>query len=298
MKNKNHVRMLEEAGEKDTCIPGFSDLSAPTDKLPMVFSRTGKKAKSKQNRRDCTPNQERMLLDECGGLCPLCGEPLVANKNGRRVKLYDVAHIYPHSPTAEQLEVLKGLPAPADAESLDNLILLCKKHHAIQDFHTTPDEYLQLYMRKQQLVAAYRAKQESACIGLEAELKDVLKKLMSLKKSELIDLPFEPLFVKQKIEEGMLRRKVLDYVSMYYETLKLHLRALDNKRSSTSEIIASQFKQAFLKRKTFSLVLDKEQIFNGLVEWVQSKVGGSRSACEAIVSCFVQDCEVFDAIPE
>lgn len=129
-------------------------------------------------------------------------------------------------------------------------------------------------------------------------MKDVLEKLLTLEESELADLSFEPLHVKQKLEEGVLRRKVLNYVSMYYETLKLQLRELDNKRSSTSGIIATQFKLAFLKRKSFSLVLDKEQIFDGLVEWVQSKVGGSRAACEAIVSYYVQDCEVFDAISE
>lgn len=151
MKNKKQVHIVEKAGKKAAYIPNLPFLSDSTDNLPMVLPPTAKKVKSRQERRDCTPNQEWELLDECGGLCPLCGEPLVGNKNGRRLKLYDVAHIYPHSPTEEQLEELKGIPAPDDVESLDNLILLCQKNHKRQDFHVTRDEYLRLYMKNNSL---------------------------------------------------------------------------------------------------------------------------------------------------
>lgn len=298
MGNKTKVKLMDEAVKENASIPGLPDLFASADNLPVVSKEASKGVTSRHNRKNCTDHQEWVLLDECGGLCPLCGEPLIGTKNGRRMKLYHVAHIYPHSPTTEQLEVLKDVPMPDDVESLDNLILLCLKNHKIQDFYTTRDEYLLLYLKKQQLVATYRAKQESACIGLEEELKSVLTSLLVVKESELTDLSFEPFLVKQKIEEGLLQRKVLNYVSMYYETLKLQFRELDNQRTTTSRKIATQFKLAFLKQTSFSLVLDQEQIFDGLVDWVQTRAGGSRAACEAIVSYFVQDCEVFDAIPE
>ena len=192
MKNKKQVNLMDKAREEVAHMSGFPDLFAPTDNLPVVSSKTRKSVSYHRNRKRCTEQQELELLDECGGLCPLCGEPLIGTKNGRCMKLYHVAHIYPHSPTAEQLEVLKDVPAPDDVESLDNLILLCLKNHKIQDFCTTRDEYLLLYLKKQQLAAAYRAKQESACIGLEPELKSVLERLLVVKESELTDLSFEP----------------------------------------------------------------------------------------------------------
>ena len=95
-----------------------------------------------------------------------------------------------------------------------------------------------------------------------------------------------------------MRRKVLGCVTTYYETLKRLFHELDNRRSSTFEMIAMQVKQAFLKQERESLFLDKGQVFDVLVEWIQSKSGGSRAACEAVVSYFVQDCEVFREIPK
>lgn len=300
MNNKNQLNLPLENAEKKPPVP--LDVSCVSDKLPVVSDNIRKspikKYPEKNPRKDCTDLQERELLDETGGLCPLCGEPLIGYKNGRRFKLYDIAHIYPHSPTPKQLEDLKDIPVPKDVESLDNLILLCKKSHPRQDFYTTRDDYLLLYAKKQQLVAEYRARQEAAGVDLATELKDILMRLLALDDSELTELSFEPILVRRKIKEASLRRKVLNYVSLYYETLKLQFRELDNRRSTMSRVIASQFKLAFVKQRASSLLLDREQIFNGLVEWVQSKVGGSRSACEAVVSYFIQDCEVFDEISE
>jgi len=250
------------------------------------------------NRIRLTPLQDRELFAEVDGKCPLCGDSLVSEKNGRRVAVYDRAHIFPHSPTTAQLQAFKGIPQPSDVESPENIILLCKRCHKLQDDETTAADLLRLYSLKQEKFGAYRASQEISRIGIEPELKLVLDRLSIINDSDLVDLSFSPLAVKRKIETGELQRKVLWCVTTYYETLKRLFQELDNRRSSTFERIAIQVKQAFLKQERESLFLDKGQVFDVLVEWIQSKSSGSRAACEAIVSYFVQDCEVFREIPK
>lgn len=39
----------------------------------------------------------------------------------------------------------------------------------------------------------------------------------------------------------------------------------------------------------------QEQIFDSMVEWLVSVTGGERSPCEALISYFIQICEVFRA---
>lgn len=250
------------------------------------------------NRIRLTPLQDRELFAEVDGKCPLCGDSLIGEKNGRRIAVYDRAHIYPHSPTPAQLQSLKGIPRPTDIESPKNIILLCKRCHELQDDETTAVDLLHLYSIKQEKVGAYHASQEMSRINIEPELRLVLDRLSTINDSDLVDLSFNPLAVKKKIETGELQRKVLWCVTTYYETLKRLFQELDDQRSSTSEMIAMQVKQAFLKQERESLFLDKGQVFDVLVEWIQLKSGGSRAACEAVVSYFVQDCEVFREIPK
>lgn len=256
-------------------------------------------SKSVSNHRiRLTPRQEQELLDETKGFCPLCGRPLVEEKNGRRLRAFEGAHIYPHSPTAEQREFLKDVEKPQDIESLDNIILLCLGCHNRQDFMTTLDDYLFLYKRKQQISAQYRSAQETSYIELLPEFKDILRRLSKVADPESVELTYKPFNVARKIEPGPLRRKVRNLVASYYSELQAQFRELDDIRTSAFERIAHQFRLAFLAQKEHMLILDKEEVFDGLVDWVQSKTHGSRTGCEVVVSFFVQNCEVFDAIPE
>jgi hypothetical protein len=240
--------------------------------------------------------QDRELFAEVDGKCPLCGDSLVSEKDGRRIAVYDRAHIYPHSPTTAQLLAFKGIPKPIDIESPANIILLCKRCHKMQDDATTATDLLRLYSVKQEKSGAYHASQEMSRINIEPELRNVLDTLSTIDDSDLVVLSYNPLAIKRKIEAGALQRKVLGCVTTYYETLKRLFQELDNRRSSTFEMIAMQVKQAFLSQERGELFLDKSQVFDVLVEWVQSKTGGCRVACEAVVSYFVQDCEVFHEI--
>lgn len=87
----------------------------------------------------------RLYLQEVGSRCPLCGKLLIDRNQKKKVKLFEIAHIYPNRPTEEQYMTLQGLPRLGDnSESYDNKIALCQDCHKTQDFHTTKEDYINL----------------------------------------------------------------------------------------------------------------------------------------------------------
>ena len=75
-------------------------------------------------------NQFAKLISEVDSLCPLCQEELIVLRNGSTTNLSQAAHIYPHSPTTSEKELLKNVPRlSSDPESVDNLIMLCHNCH-------------------------------------------------------------------------------------------------------------------------------------------------------------------------
>lgn len=84
----------------------------------------------------CKPREEikefdnRLYLQEVGARCPLCGKLLIDRRQKKKVKLFEIAHIYPNRPTEEQYRTLQGLPRLGDnSESYDNKIALCRDCH-------------------------------------------------------------------------------------------------------------------------------------------------------------------------
>nr|WP_277399219.1 HNH endonuclease signature motif containing protein [Escherichia coli] len=64
-------------------------------------------------------------------------------QNGKRkIKLYEVAHIYPFSPREEEKELLKDEQRLCDdVDSEDNLIALCRDCHKLFDNPRTIEGY-------------------------------------------------------------------------------------------------------------------------------------------------------------
>lgn len=249
--------------------------------------------KKKTARIRATVHDREMLLAEVNTLCPLCGENLLHNKNGKQVRRYELAHIYPHSPTKEQVIVLEGVQKPENIESLSNLIPLCKKCHGDYDTFTTKDEYTKLYGIKQSVMGEYTAKAELSEINIESDILRVLKELDNIDQIKFQDLNMDPVPVKNKIPDGALQTKVLGLATQYYNYMRTQFQSFDKDRASRFDIIASEINIAWKKAKAHSI--SQEDIFESIVEWMKSKTRGTRSACEAVVSFFVQNCEVFSA---
>lgn len=247
-----------------------------------------------KRRLKLTPNQESELLDEVGGFCPICKKSLWLHKGGKTSKGYQIAHIYPHSPTHEQSLALKNVSPPADVESVDNLIPLCLDCHKKQDDHTSLEEYEKLLNCKRQCQGLYQARVMASESYLEPAVKKVLDALDTVNSSDLVELTYMPVKVEEKVAENFLQRKIRSNVVQYYNFVKSQLQALDDAKGAKFDLIASQIRQHFLRLAQTELF--QEPIFDQIVEWLQNKTGGDRSACEIVVSFFVQNCEVFNAI--
>ena len=193
-----------------------------------------------QNERiNLTTNQEAELVDEVGGFCPLCKKSLWLHKGKRTTKGYEVAHIYPHSPTQEQLVVLQNVPRGADVESLDNLIPLCFDCHKKQDYHTSVEDYMTLYNLKRQYQGLYQARIMANESCLEPAIKKVLEALEIVDDTDLIELAYTPVKVEEKIENKMLQRKVRSNVVQYFNYVRGQLQALDEAKGGRFELVSN-----------------------------------------------------------
>jgi hypothetical protein len=249
-----------------------------------------------KNRKAITPNFDARLLIEVNNFCPLCGKRLLGEKEGKSIKLYDIAHIYPHSPTHDLLVALKDVPMPKDIESFENLIALCKDCHKKQDFHTQEKEYINLYNKKQQLMRQAKALDDASVIPIENEIEGVLQKLKDIDIENLVSLSYDVVSVDKKIkrENGILLNDIKDKVVRYFPFVQETLKNIDKTGHRKFDIIASEINTCFLK--VSETEFSQEVIFSELVTWLNTKTQyQSEKACEIIISFFVQNCEVFNA---
>ena len=250
-------------------------------------------------RKKITPNFDARLLTEANNLCPLCGKRLLGEKSGSSLKLCQIAHIYPHSPTAEQVTVLKSVPKPSDAEAFENLIALCQDCHKKQDFHTTVEDYMQLYDLKQRIMAQNKAMDGASCVPIEIQIEEVLQKLRAVDITNMAKLSYTPVAVERKIrqENGLLREKIKGLVVQFFPFVQDLFGQMDGAGRLKFDKLASEVKLCF--QNMDEQRLSQEVVFDGIVEWIQSKTQSQYGvACEIVVAFFVQNCEVFNEIAE
>ena len=144
------------------------------------------------------------LISEVDGLCPLCQEELIVFRNGQTTNLSQAAHIYPHSPTASEKELLKNVPRLSnDPESVENLIMLCPNCHHKFDNPRTVEDYMTLYKLKKQLVNWNMAREYYKKHSLEDDLVSLLGSI------EAVDvevnhqqLSYDVMTVREKMSKG------------------------------------------------------------------------------------------------
>jgi copper chaperone CopZ len=248
-------------------------------------------------RKNPTPNEDSKYLLEVGGLCPLCGKNLLANKKNDIIKLYQIAHIYPNSPLEAEKEELKGVERLGDnSESFENKIALCKDCHGTYDYHKTREEYLKILRIKKGLLKSYETQTILSNQSIEDDISDVINALANID-GDVIELEINALKISKKIEKTnrLLKNKVEGYVTHYFRYIQELLKVSKGTSNSKFDIMASQVKTAFLEAE--GKLGNQNDIFNHLSKWLHTKVPSSTiEACEAVISFFIQDCEVFREI--
>lgn len=251
-----------------------------------------------KERKAPTATEQQLYLKEVSFFCPLCGKILRHRRQGKANKLYEIAHLFPNRPTEEQYECLRALPRLGDdSESFENKIALCKDCHDQQDYHTTQEDYLRLLTIKQHFLKLTDLHEATLTMGLEPEIADVVKKVCTLHEDEMTSLNYTPVRLTKKFSanELLLKNRIRMYVTNYYPYIRDCFKELEGINGFRLTALSLQIKSCFIKMEGISD--NKGDIFDQLVEWVMAKtLSTSRDACEAVISFFVQNCEVFHEI--
>lgn len=251
--------------------------------------------------RKAPSETDRMLfLKEVQFVCPLCGKDLKNRKQRKNNKMYEIAHIFPNSPTEEQYEAFGALPRLGDnSESFENKIALCKDCHDRQDYHTTAEDYTILLHKKEWYLKNTALHDATISLALEEEIAGVVERISTLKEEEFSALNYNPVMLSNKFydHEILIKSKISTYVTLFYPFIRDLFKDAEGKNGFCLDALSLQVKCCFVKMN--AITPDKNMIFNHIADWVQQKTSStSKEACEAVVSFFVQNCEVFYEITE
>ncbi|HCT5558987.1 TPA: HNH endonuclease [Enterobacter hormaechei] len=249
-----------------------------------------------EERKNINHNTHIVLYDEVSGLCPKCFKPLMVQNGKRKIKLYEVAHIYPFSPREEEKDLLKDEQLLCDdVDSEDNLIALCRDCHKLFDNPRTIEGYREMYAIKKQLRQAAQIKNSQFNFKIEEEIKEIIDILSTLEPSEGSQLSYKALRVDDKIlpDSGpAFKIKVKAQVAYFYTEIKKLFQQLDQRVPNTSEIIFNEVKTYYLILKRENL--PQSEIYNHLINWIKTNTKETNSvAAEVLVCFFIQNCEVY-----
>lgn len=251
----------------------------------------------KKNRQIFDDNTNIILINEVNGLCPLCAEPLMYIKGNRNYRGYEIAHIYPVNPKPPEVELLAFEERlNSDVNHRDNLIPLCRSCHGKFDKPRTTDEYRELVAIKKSYISQTKERETWHVFDIESNIHDIIDHLVSMDMEESdCELQYEPKTIDEKTDKSISRitkDKIKFHVNNYFSYVKKELEIADSLNPGSSEIIAGQIKQFYLKQKQKGL--SQQEIYSNTVNWMTSKSQeNQKDGCEVIVSFFVQNCEVF-----
>jgi hypothetical protein len=118
------------------------------------------------------------LVTQVSRVCPLCDESLFYKKGNKSYKTYEIAHIYPLYPTAEEVKLLKDEERLSiNVNDENNVIPLCKSCHGKLDKPRTVEEYRNLLLIKKRLIS--RSGQEAIWkqYHIESEITEIVEAL-------------------------------------------------------------------------------------------------------------------------
>nr|WP_243270343.1 ABC-three component system protein [Clostridium paraputrificum] len=232
-------------------------------------------------------------------MCPLCGEKLIKKKGKRTINLFEIAHIYPHSPSEYEIELLKNEERLSeDVDDIENVIMLCPTCHTKHDKYTMVEEYRKLVKIKKQITIERKCRELYGNYIIDDEINEVLNLLAkscseSHKGKE--ELVMSAMRINEKADDSLsliTKITIENYVRIFFPEIKNKFIELDNNEEGIFDSIATQIKVFYLQIKK----INKNQtiIFEQIVEWIHQRTGNkSRIASTIIASFFVQNCEVF-----
>ena len=250
-----------------------------------------------KDRPNISKSDYAFLINEVDSLCPLCAEQLIYFKNSKSTNLAQAAHIYPHSPSAQEAELLENMPRITDeVDSISNLIMLCPTCHSKFDHPRTIEEYLVLYKIKMQLIERYKAREHYKSHDIESDICGVFNLLeKELNSNDKVSLSYHLVCIDAKLDgcasvslPNIIKRDVREY----YLTIYNILQEVEKDHPGISESFAMSVKS--LCKKYMRLNLSKELIYESINEWLNQKTGNKYQYLIPFLTAFyIQNCEVF-----
>jgi DNA repair ATPase RecN len=241
-------------------------------------------------------NFDLLLFEEVDGVCPKCTKPLMREKNGRKIKMFEKAHIYPLNPTPEEIVLLKDEEKLSeDVNAYDNLIALCGGCHGLYDDRKTVEEYREMIKIKKRLLSLTKSKHSWSDYPLEADIASIIDELANQEEMEYVDnLEFDPKEIDNKTNvtlKPLTKRKIKNDVE-YFKFIQSKLKAVDSIKPTSSDLIAQQIKSYYIKME--GIFSTQEEIYYEMVKWINQKSNSSsEQASGVVISFFVQNCEIF-----
>ena len=244
-----------------------------------------------------TDNRFAVCYEEVDGLCPLCSKFLTDDTSGEIVKRNQGAHIYPHSPTDLEQDLLKDVPRLSESpEHLDNIILLCSNCHDEFDKPRTVENYMRLYNIKKQIIKNRNAKKYYFKHTIEDEIFTILKVLHEIDIfSDVEKLSYNALKIKSKANKTMshaILRIIENNVVEYYSIIDSCLKEIERDNSGITDLMASSIKRCY--RQYAQLQYNQDEVFEYMSDWLDNKTQHIYPhTTQILISYYVQKCEVF-----
>lgn len=235
------------------------------------------------------------LLAEADYECPISHKKLVETIKGKPVKRYRITTIFPAGLDKAEVDAFSAVrKAPARLDVPENLIALHEAEAERYLMRPTVDEYKKLCAVKEMISRRYKARISVDAVELEENIRIVLDALSCLQdEADLSDMEYEALHVEEKFssENFILKNEAQMQVVAYYRYIEsVFAESVDDFDLITNEIRVSS-------KKLENAGLSQGEVIEHLSEWIRNKAGldeSSKTACNIVVSFFIQNCAVFD----
>lgn len=221
------------------------------------------------------------LLEECKHTCsrPGCGQHLQPPAcNNTAAPNYGITRL------------------AGDSRNYTNLIALCPScFHSYSLGHPKPEE-TELTKIKQLQVRSAESRQVLSTVDIERGITKVVEKLGNASLKDLEPLTYDPVAVKDKIDEQadhFIYDEVMTHVTRYFRLVEKQMQEEAQLKTFDDDLLRAQIKA--LSRKLIAKGYSPTRVHNDLTEHLSQITKQDRRFCGFVVSYFVQSCEVLDA---
>lgn len=231
---------------------------------------------------NCRLEVKTELFLQQEGKCPLpnCGNKLTYLENKK------------HSIDLEVIQI-----DPKADDTANNMLAVCHNCFRRIKSHALDLSIEDLKRVKKYIEETDNAEYELLKEELENEITNVIHRISNFSDEESIAiLSFNPVEIENKIEKqnGLLLKRISHHVEDYFNFISDVLKEADQ----AGIIHLAQFRKQL--RNSFNRIKDMQtnqnEIFDLLVRRLSDITKESAEACAALISYFVQECDIFDAI--